>query len=125
MGSVAWGDQRYTSGVPATFGVAEYLSSAPCDSHQLPQRNVVGSSAVPQLPPWSEGWRRYALMLGAVALSALVRFLVGPMVGTRVPFLTFFLAVFTTAWFAGLRPTIGATLLSLLSGILFFDSPSA
>ena len=63
-------------------------------------------------------------MLGAVALSALVRFLLDPVVGTRLPFLTFFLAVFTTAWFAGLRPTIGATLLSLLSGVLFFDSPS-
>jgi two-component system cell cycle sensor histidine kinase/response regulator CckA len=64
-------------------------------------------------------------MLGAVASSALVRWLLDPVVGTRLTFLTFFLAVFTTAWFAGLRPTIGATLLSLLTGVLFFDSPTA
>ena len=83
------------------------------------------NGALPYLSRWSEGWRRYALMLGAVALSALVRWLVDPVVGTRLPFLTFFLAVFTTAWFAGLRPTIGATLLSLLTGVLFFDPPRA
>ncbi|HEX3233020.1 MAG TPA: PAS domain S-box protein [Gemmatimonadales bacterium] len=80
---------------------------------------------LPRLPPWSDGWGRYGLMLGVVAVSTLVRFFLDPMVGTRLTFMTFFLAVFTTAWFAGLRPTIGATLLSLLIGVVFFDPPAA
>jgi hypothetical protein len=44
-GSVAWGDERYTSCVPATLGIAEYLSSAPRDSHQPLQRTLGYASA--------------------------------------------------------------------------------
>src|SRR5687767_15961357 len=41
------------------------------------------------------------------------RLLLVPFVGDRVPFITFFPAVFALAWWGGWRPTLLATLLSV------------
>ena len=43
-----------------------------------------------------------------------VRILLAPMLGDRVPFITFFPMVFLVAWWGGFRPTLFATLLSSL-----------
>ena len=39
--------------------------------------------------------------------------LLDPLFGERVPFITFFPALFVVAWWGGFRPTLFATLLSV------------
>jgi PAS domain S-box-containing protein len=49
----------------------------------------------------------------AVLAGWLARILFAPMLGERIPFITFFPAIFFLAWWGGWRPTLLATLLSV------------
>ncbi len=62
----------------------------------------------------------YLFAIGAIAVAAFVRWLLGPMFGDRLPFLPFFIAVAITAWYGGLRPALLASALGLVAAIAFF-----
>jgi signal transduction histidine kinase len=71
-------------------------------------------------------FRRYGGAALAVAVAALVRSLLQPVLDYGLPFVTFFGAVFLTAWRLGLRPTLFAVALSaIVAGLLFFPPASS
>jgi PAS domain S-box-containing protein len=51
------------------------------------------------------------------------RWALSPVLVDRVPFITFFPMLFALAWWGGLRPTLGATLLSVLVLVFFILEP--
>ena len=66
----------------------------------------------------------YLLAVGAVALGIAVRWVVDPTLqDTRLPFFTFFPAVFFAAWIGGARPALLATALSILAVWGMFLAP--
>lgn len=58
-----------------------------------------------------------AIVLVGAALG--VRVALDPLLGDHAPYLTFFAAVVLAAWYGGLRPGLGATILSLLAAWYF------
>ncbi|MEX0611956.1 MAG: DUF4118 domain-containing protein, partial [Pirellulales bacterium] len=61
-------------------------------------------------------------ILGALAAWGL-RVLFAPMLGDRLPFITFFPMIFVVAWWGGFRPTLFATILSVLLLSYFILEP--
>jgi K+-sensing histidine kinase KdpD len=51
------------------------------------------------------------------------RVIFAPILGDRVPFITFFPMAFVVAWWGGFRPTLLATVLSVLVLIYFILEP--
>jgi PAS domain S-box-containing protein len=73
--------------------------------------------------PPAAGWRRYAIAVLAVAATASLRFVLEPVVGERLPFVTLFFAVFVAAWYGGLGPGLLATALgAFVSAFLFIGA---
>ena len=66
------------------------------------------------------GWRRYAVAVAATAVMVALRVPLSAMVGERLPFITFFLAVFVSAWYGGLGPALLATGLGGLASFFVF-----
>jgi K+-sensing histidine kinase KdpD len=66
-----------------------------------------------------------ALVAAIVAVLAAwgVRVLLEPLVGERVPFITFFPAAFALAWWGGWRPTLIAALMSIPVLVFFILEP--
>jgi PAS domain-containing protein len=65
----------------------------------------------------------YLLAIGAVLVMAAARAVLEPLVGDRIPFITFFAAVFFAAWYGGLGPGVLATVASVaLAHRFFIDS---
>ena len=77
--------------------------------------------------PWAErpssldGVRRYGVAVAAVALAALLRIGAVALLDQRFLFITFFLALFISAWYGGFGPTILAVGLSIL--VVYFALP--
>lgn len=70
--------------------------------------------------------RAYAIAVAAVLATGALRLLLNPLLGHELPFITFFGAVFLSAWLGGFGPTLVATLLSAaLTLILFFAPPGS
>ena len=67
-----------------------------------------------------DGWQAYAFGAGMVALAVVTRWTLPEGLGSRVPFPTFFLAVFLSAWVGGLRAGLFASVLTILCGIVIF-----
>lgn len=65
----------------------------------------------------------YALAAIATLLMVGARMLLDPVLGSELPFVTLFPAVFLAAWTGGLGPALLATLLSVTSALYFFISP--
>jgi PAS domain S-box-containing protein len=68
-----------------------------------------------------------SLLVAALAVLAAwaARALFQPVLGERVPFITFFPMAFAVAWWGGLRPTIAATVLSSLVISYFILEPKS
>lgn len=66
----------------------------------------------------------YGLAVACVAMATWLHLLVRPLVGTSVPFITFFPGVFICALLTGFGPTILAVVLSALSATYWLISPS-
>lgn len=64
--------------------------------------------------PW-----RYAIALGSVAAGLALRFALTAVLGSTVPYITFFPAVMFAAWFGGFGPGILATVLGLVAAFYF------
>jgi len=62
----------------------------------------------------------YLFAVGAVAVAAVVRWLLGPLLADRLPFLTFYIAVAVTAWYGGLRPALLAIALGFAVALASF-----
>ena len=62
----------------------------------------------------------YALAVLAVVLAATIRFAVNPLVGTRVPYATFYVAVVAVAFLGRLGATLLVTVLSAIVGTFLF-----
>ena len=72
----------------------------------------------------SDSWIvRYGFAVLVVALAAIIRILLKPIIPTGFPFLTFFLAVMLAAWRGGLGPGLLASVLSTLAADLLFIEP--
>ena len=67
---------------------------------------------------------RYSIAIAAVAVATLIRFALGPLVGTGAPFTIYLLAVVVTASYGGFGPGLVAALLGLILGDLLFVSPA-
>src|SRR5258706_1151228 len=67
---------------------------------------------------------RYSVPFLLIFASLLVRLTVQRWLGVSVPYLHFFPAVMTAAWFGGLGPGIVATLLSAATAIYFALKPN-
>jgi K+-sensing histidine kinase KdpD len=71
----------------------------------------------------SNTWARYTLALVAITLALIVRCLLDPVLGNYTPFITLFAAVAFSAAYAGLGPSILATVLGLLGATYWFVPP--
>ena len=68
--------------------------------------------------------RPYLLAAAAVAAVFLLRWLLAPVLGSSLPFITFFFAVFFAAWYGGFGPAVFAAVLGgLLAAAVFFPMP--
>ena len=65
--------------------------------------------------------RRYAVAIAAVLAAACLRLIIVALLGQRFLFVTFFMALFVSAWYGGFGPSILALVLSLL--VVFFAVP--
>src|SRR5215207_9396762 len=65
----------------------------------------------------------YLWALTAVALGVWLRWMLASRLGTALPFITLFPAIFISAYVGGLRPTLLATFLSILAGLYLFIEP--
>jgi PAS domain S-box-containing protein len=68
-------------------------------------------------------YQHYGIAVLSVLLALEVRMLLTPFFGLQFPFATFILAVFFTAWYAGLRPALLTLSLGLLAAAYFFLPP--
>ena len=66
------------------------------------------------------GWRAYAFAVGMILGAVVVRWALPEGLGSRVPFPTFFLAVFMSAWVGGWRAGLLASALSIVCGLTIF-----
>ncbi len=66
---------------------------------------------------------RYGIAVLAVAVALLARVAVDPVVGDRLPFLFFCLAVVAVAWYGGFGPSVLALLLGILATAYWFLPP--
>ena len=67
---------------------------------------------------------RYAFTLVAVALAALLRFALAPVLGEAVPYILFFPTVVLCGWYGGLWPGLLSTALGGLAAWFFFVPPA-
>jgi two-component system cell cycle sensor histidine kinase/response regulator CckA len=65
----------------------------------------------------------YLWAILAVGLGVGIRIALGGILGTELPFVTLFPAVFVTAYLGGFRPTLLATILSIIAALFLFIEP--
>jgi PAS domain S-box-containing protein len=68
-------------------------------------------------------WLRYGIAVVAVTASTLLRLALDPVLGTNIPYATYFLAVLVTAWACGLGPALLALFLGAVTAAYFFIPP--
>jgi PAS domain S-box-containing protein len=62
----------------------------------------------------------YVFAAAAVAVATIVRWLLDPLFGVTLPFLTFYIAVAVTAWYFGMRASVVAGVLGFVASVLLF-----
>lgn len=77
--------------------------------------------SIERLNPLGERFLPYLWAIAAVSIGVVLRTLLNPLLGTELPFITLFPAIFVAAYFGGFGPASLATVLSTLAAInLFF-----
>src|SRR6516164_5348610 len=66
---------------------------------------------------------RYGLAIASVIVATAVRWLLDPLVGDRIPFLTHFVALVYVAWYGGAGPSLLALVLTWFALALFILPP--
>src|SRR3984893_6219617 len=64
------------------------------------------------MPPTASRLARYAVAIGATAIAVALRAVLAPLLGAKLPLVTFWPAILLSAWLGGLWPGLLATLLS-------------
>jgi PAS domain S-box-containing protein len=83
------------------------------------RKGSIGASAY-----WLHTWpQRYGLALIAVAAATLLRYPLGKLLGTNLPFLLFFPVIWLVAWMAGRGPGVFAVFLSGAAASYIFSGP--
>jgi PAS domain S-box-containing protein len=67
----------------------------------------------------TSAWKRYGPAVAAVALALVVRLLLGSVLGSKIPYITFFPAIIFSALYAGYRSGLLAVVLAV--AVLWFD----
>ena len=67
--------------------------------------------------------QRYGIPIAAVGAATVARMLLNAVLGDRLPFATFFLAIVFAAWYGGFGPALLSTLLSGLAADFIFLKP--
>ena len=80
------------------------------------------TSPVPTRRP-RKALSQYLLAAAAVLLMAVTRWLLGPLLGEHLPFITFIIAIMFAAWSGGFGPAIFATCLGTLLALFLFIPP--
>ena len=70
-----------------------------------------------------EGRFAFTFAVVAVAVAVAVRWLLDPVLGDSVPYITLFLAVICAAWYGGTQPALLAAILGALVAQIFFIPP--
>jgi hypothetical protein len=80
---------------------------------------------VPRLAPLGVRpvWLRYAVATATVVVAVVLRELLDPVWGPKLPLLTFYPAVMVAAWFGGLGPGLFATVASAAAAKYFWLAP--
>jgi len=90
-------------------------------------RRFDSSSTDPHLAPSSQrnrsSWRGYVVALAAVVLAAAIRWVLNPLFGNELPFLTFFGAVALAVWGGGWRSAVVAAACGFLVAEYLFIEP--
>ena len=73
--------------------------------------------------PPSSPLQRYGYAIALIVVATAARQALGPALGERQPFATFYIAVILSAWYGGLGPSIVAMTLGGLSALFFFLAP--
>jgi two-component system cell cycle sensor histidine kinase/response regulator CckA len=83
------------------------------------------SDGTPPDQPTPPGQRLlpYLWAVAAVSIGVVLRMLLAPVLGTSLPFITLFPAVFVAGFLGGLGPTLVATLLGIVLAVLLFIEP--
>jgi len=71
----------------------------------------------------SSRWARYGVAVSVTLLALVARFWLDPYLEDRVPYATFFVAVFVAAWYGGLGPALCSLVLGGLLASYFFVWP--
>lgn len=66
---------------------------------------------------------KYGMMLAAVAVAAVVRWLLNPMLGESLPYFTFYFATLFAAWYGGLWPGVASVVLGIVCGDFLYAEP--
>lgn len=66
---------------------------------------------------------RYGMAIVAPVIAAIVRLALDPLWGMALPLITFFPAIMASAWFGGVGPGIGTTLLAAVAANYFWMDP--
>jgi len=84
-----------------------------------------GATTEPTGPPTSleERLRPYVWAVLAVVAAIALRQALAPVLGSALPFITLFPAVFVAAYFGGLRPALLATVFGVLAAVYLFIEP--
>ena len=67
--------------------------------------------------------RDFLIAFASVALITLVRFVIDPWIGDRLPYLMYLLAVVISAWYGGFAPSILAIVMGWFVGDMLFAEP--
>jgi two-component system, cell cycle sensor histidine kinase and response regulator CckA len=113
---------RLVQGVPMfhAVGPAPHVSGSEYPAEvKLPQPPRRSSRAIlARLRPLpNPGWRRYAVAVLASAVMLALRVPLTGIIGERLPFITFFFAVFVSAWYGGLGPAILSTVMGVAASL--------
>ena len=105
--------------------VTDGTSVRPCCSWGFARQMVAGSRYIPNLLSWTphSALMRYGFAVLAVSAATLLRFLLSPLLGDSVPYITYFLAITVTGWIGGGRPALFALILSAAAASFFFFPP--
>ncbi len=79
--------------------------------------------AYPPERPYAYDIRRYLIAIAAVIAGLAIRLALAGILGTSVPYITFFPAVICASWFGGLGPGLLASLLSTATAFYFLVPP--
>lgn len=101
----------------------KYGADSPSQNREISERDGVPAGGMITPEAGRELLRSYGAAVLAAVLATIVRLLLDPYLGERIPFVTYFAAVAFAANYGGFRPAAAATVLSALASVVWFIPP--